>query len=427
MSHKDWRAMLDARLNNEAESTDTEYESSLTNSVENKRPEVSYSSREINNSADEDILKIITSAGKRNEGSSKSDGITMGKIIDYAIGVKGSDIHLITGSKPAVRSSKALKDIPDTEILTAEVIHNLAASLLSEKQMSVLYDVGEVDLSTFIPGKTAIRINAFKQQNNISMALRLISDKIPKFSSLNLPPVIEQFSHLHKGLVLVTGATGSGKSTTLASLVDMINEKDKKHIITVEDPIEYVHNHKSCKVNQRQVGSDTESFSSALRACLREDPDIILVGEMRDPETISIALSAAETGHLVFSTLHTVGAAKTIDRIVDSFPAENQNQIRSQLSTVLKGVVSQEMMPKVGGGVAVACEIMVATPAIRNLIREGKPHQIDSIIQTSLSAGMISLDMSLAELVKNNLIDKEVALERAQDESFLLSLIGRKG
>ncbi len=405
MSNKDWRAMLDEKLNTE----------------------VSYQAPSHKDLSAPQGMSFNHADLDHTDTSLKSEGITMGRIIDYALEVKGSDIHLIAGSKPAVRFSKMLQDIPDTEILTPNVIHNLAAGMLNDKQMRELNELGEVDLSTYIPGKTALRINAFKQQNNISMALRLISDKIPDFETLNLPTVIKQFASCHKGLVLVTGATGSGKSTTLASLVDMINQKYQKHIITVEDPIEYVHNHKVCKVNQRQVGSDTGSFSSALRACLREDPDIILVGEMRDEETISIALSAAETGHLVFSTLHTVGAAKTIDRIIDAFPAEKQNQVRSQLATVLKGVVSQEMMPKIGGGVAVACEIMVTTSAVKNLIREGKPHQIDSIIQTSQSMGMISMDMSLAELVKQGLVTKEVALERAQDESFLLNLIGRKG
>ena len=425
MTHKDWRAELDAKFSkNDLNTTLRQYQPKPEQAVNSTPRDAAYTPA----AKFESQMPLRDKLGVSSTISDlkAESNLSIGAIIDYAIQVRASDIHFIVGSRPAIRSSKLLEDMPDSDVLNADMVLNIAKSLLNDKQLEALHTDGEVDLSTLIPGKTAIRINAFKQKGNISMALRLISDKIPEFEKLNLPDTISQFANHHKGLILVTGATGSGKSTTLASMIDIINRRDKKHIITIEDPIEYVHVHKTSKVNQREIGSDTRSFASALRASLREDPDIILVGEMRDPETISIALSAAETGHLVFSTLHTVGAAKTIDRVIDAFPPESQNQVRSQLATVLNGVISQEMMPKIGGGVAVACEIMISNAAVKNLIREGKPHQINSIIQTSQNIGMISMDMSLADLVKRNLITKEIAIERSQDESFLLNLIGRK-
>lgn len=346
------------------------------------------------------------------------------EIIEYACSKGASDIHLIVGSKPAIRAYKVMEDIQSKDVLTPETAEILAMSCLSDKNMKTLEECGETDFSFTVGELGRFRANVFKQKGNYSMALRRIPVSIPEFDDLQLPPVIKSFANQHKGLVLVTGATGSGKSTTLASLINVINSTKKHHIITIEDPIEYVHKHKMSKINQREVGSDTNTFASALRAALREDPDVILVGEMRDPETIGVALTAAETGHLVFSTLHTVGAAKTIDRIIDSFPPESQNQVRSQLATVLKGVISQELLPRIDKkGIIAACEIMIVNSAIQNLIREGKPHQINSIIQTNTDVGMQSLDMHLAQLVLRGIVSKDEALVKAQDEHMLIQLI----
>lgn len=355
------------------------------------------------------------------------DSSSIDEIIKYATKVKATDIHVIVGSKPVVRVKKSLEDIPGSEEVTPEVSEKMVNSLLDEKNKEILKKVGQVDFAFSKDGFGRFRANVFKQKGNYSIALRAIPLSIPNFDDLKLPQVVKSFSKNHSGLVLVTGATGSGKSTTLASLLKLINETRKCHIITIEDPIEYVHNHISSKVNQREVGEDTDSFAGALRAALREDPDVILVGEMRDPETVSIALTAAETGHLVFSTLHTVGASKTVDRIIDVFPAEKQNQIRSQLATVLNGVISQQLIPKAdGSGIIAACEIMIATPAIRNLIREGKQHQINSIIQTSAELGMQSLDSVLAQYFLNGTITKEEALARVKDEQGFLSLVEKR-
>lgn len=346
-------------------------------------------------------------------------------VIYYAKSVKATDIHIIADSKPAVRVNKELVDIPFSNELTPEMAKKLAEECLNEKNKKILEEDGEVDFS-FPRCGARYRANVFKQKGNYSMALRVISESIPEFDSLKLPQAIKAFSEKHKGLVLVTGATGSGKSTTLASLIDIINTERKAHIITVEDPIEYVHKHKSSKINQREIGSDTKSFSSALRAALREDPDVILVGEMRDPETISTALTAAETGHLVFSTLHTVGAAKTIDRIIDAFPSEKQAQIRTQLATVLNGIVSQELIPKMDkDGIVAACEVMVVNSAIRNLIREGKPHQINSIIQMNKEIGMQSLDSALVDLASRGIISTDEVNKRAQDGQVISKMLGK--
>ncbi|MCT4618467.1 MAG: type IV pilus twitching motility protein PilT [Marinisporobacter sp.] len=352
------------------------------------------------------------------------DSRNLQEILEYAHGKGSTDIHLIVDSKPVIRVHKSLEDIEDAEMITPEISKILADSCMSESHKKILEEAGEVDFSFSVGDFGRYRANIFRQKGNYSIALRAIPVDIPNFDNLKLPPAIRSFANKHMGLVLVTGATGSGKSTTLASLLDIINQERRAHIITIEDPIEYVHVHKKCRVNQREIGGDTKSFATALRASLREDPDIILVGEMRDPETIATALTAAETGHLVFSTLHTIGAAKTIDRIIDSFPTGQQNQVRSQLATVLNGVVSQQLIPKMDGtGITAACEVMIANGAIRNLIRENKPHQINSIIQTSHDTGMQSMDYHLSQLVQQGMISKEAALERAQDEQSLSNLL----
>ena len=303
----------------------------------------------------------------------------------------------------------------------------MVQELSGEKNFKRLEEYGECDFSVTIETGERFRVNTYKQKGNYAIAIRTITAKIPEFETLGLPEVLKKFTEKHKGLVLVTGPTGSGKSTTLASLIDIINKTQQKHIITLEDPIEYVHNHKNSLVNQREIGEDTESFNSALRAILRQDPDVILIGEMRDPETISIALTAAETGHLVFSTLHTIGAAKTIDRIVDIFPSERQQQIRTQLSTVCEGIISQQLVPTIDGRRrVVSLEVMVPNSAIRNLIRENKTYQIQNIITTSNKQGMQSMDQGLINLYTQGLVSREGVLSRCTDYEYTQRLIGQR-
>lgn len=348
-------------------------------------------------------------------------------LLNYTCRVKASDLHINVGSQPMVRLNSILQQIPGTEVITPEISWELVRSLLDDDKRAYLEANGDVDFSFSKPGLGRFRVNAYRQRGTYSMAIRSLPFNIPEFDTLGLPPVIKTFAKKSRGLILATGPTGSGKSTTLASLIGMINEERKVHIITIEDPIEYLHKHRNGLIDQREVGSDAKSFASALRATLREDPDVILVGEMRDPETIAIALTAAETGHLVFSTLHTVGAAKTIDRIIDSFPPAQQNQVKGQLATVLEGVISQQLIPKRdGSGVVPAVEVMVVTPAIRNLIREGKPYQINSMIQTGTSSGMQSLEATLAKLVADGVITQEDAMIRAADPQILFQMISKR-
>ena len=303
-------------------------------------------------------------------------------LLKIAIELGASDVHITVESAPIARIKGKFIKLSD-KILTNQDTKKMVQDIAGEKNFIRIEDHGEVDFSIAIDTGERVRINVYKQKGNYAIAARTITAQIPAFESLGLPEILKTFTQKHKGLVLVTGPTGSGKSTTLASLIDIINENQQRHIITLEDPIEYVHKHKTSLVNQREIGQDTESFNSALRAILRQDPDVILIGEMRDPETISIALTAAETGHLVFSTLHTVGAAKTIDRIVDMFPSEQQQQVRAQLSTVCEGVVSQQLIQTVDGRRRIAAlEVMIANPAIRHLIRENKTYQIPNQIQT---------------------------------------------
>ncbi len=349
------------------------------------------------------------------------------ELLNYTCKMKASDLHINVGSKPTIRLNSVLQQIPNTEIVTPEISWELVRSVLDDDKRAYLETNGDVDFSFSKPGLGRFRVNAYRQRGTYSMAIRSLPFNIPNFEALGLPPVIKTFAKKSRGLVLATGPTGSGKSTTLASLIGMVNAERKVHIITIEDPIEYLHRHKSGLIDQREIGSDSRSFASALRATLREDPDVILVGEMRDPETIAIALTAAETGHLVFSTLHTVGAAKTIDRIIDSFPPAQQNQVKGQLATVLEGVISQQLIPKRdGSGVIPAVEVMVVTPAIRNLIREGKPYQINSMIQTGTSSGMQSLEMTLAQLVSDGVISQDDAMIRAADPQILFQMLNKR-
>ncbi|MGN1032061.1 MAG: type IV pilus twitching motility protein PilT [Intestinibacter sp.] len=344
-------------------------------------------------------------------------------ILDKAVNLNASDVHITVDLSPIARvNGKFIK--LEQEILTNKDVYNLLNQIIDEKLIHKIDVEGEIDFSISLSNGYRVRANIYKQKGNYAIALRIIPREIPSFEELKLPEVMKEFTKKQKGLVLITGPTGSGKSTTLASLIDLINKTRQCHIITLEDPIEYVHRHKKSIVNQREIGKDSRDFNSALRASLRQDPDVILVGEMRDSETISIALKAAETGHLVFSTMHTIGAAKTIDRIIDSFEASKQQQIRSQLSTVCTGVVSQQLIPSIDGlSRIVATEVMIANTAIRNLIRENKIYQIQNIIQTSSKQNMFSMDQDVSRLYKQGLISKESLLSRCNDLQYVRKIV----
>ena len=333
---------------------------------------------------------------------------------------EASDLHLNVGVPPVLRINGKLirMNLPE---LTPEITHEMIYSILSEKQKAGFEKFGEYDLSYELINISRFRVNVFRHRRGEGAAFRLIPEKIKTLSELGLPSILSDFTEKDRGLVLVTGPTGSGKSTTLAALIDIINKKRYDNIITIEDPIEFIHSHKNCLVSQREIGSHTTSFSSALRNALREDPDVILVGEMRDLETISMALTAAETGHLVFSTLHTISASETIERIIDVFPPHQQNQVRMQLAGSLLGIVAQTLLPVLDEkGRIPAVEIMVANPAIRNLIREGKAYQISSTIQISKKDGMQSLDQSLKDLLIEGKISQEDALKKAIDKKAFM-------
>ena len=345
--------------------------------------------------------------------------VTIQELLAEARQRGASDVHLSVGIPPKCRIHGVLEEM-NGDRLMPEDTEKLIQPMLTQRTAETLMEKGEVDFSYSAPDLGRFRVNIFKQRGTYAAVLRLINTEIPTPEQLGLPRSILGLTEKRRGLVLVTGPTGSGKSTSLASLMDIINENHSQHCITLEDPIEYVHNHKRCIINQREVGLDTESFGNALRVALREDPDVILVGEMRDLETIQIALEAAETGHLVFSTLHTIGAAPTIDRVIDVFPPHQQQQVRIQLAGVLEAVSSQQLMPTIGGrGRTAAFEVMLATPAIKNLIREAKSHQIPSIIQTSKKQGMILMDDSIYELYLKRKISIETALSYAQDPQML--------
>jgi len=336
------------------------------------------------------------------------------KYLDLAIEKKASDLHLSVSVAPTLRIDGHLIAVPSEEVLTGESCAKLVKSLMTDEQIKRIVEKKELDFS-FGYKDTRFRTNAFYQKGYLQASLRLINHEIKSMTDLGLPPILEKFTVPSQGFVIITGPTGHGKSTTLASMVEHINKTRSEHIITIEDPIEYVFEHEKSIISQREIGSDTYSFSHALRSVLREDPNVVLVGEMRDLETIEAALTVAETGHLVFTTLHTNSAAQTADRIIDVFPPHQQQQVRMQLANVLLGVVSQRLIPKTNGGRIAACEIMLANSAVKNLIREGKTHQINNIIQTSASEGMISLDKVLAELVSKGDITLDDALTWALD------------
>jgi len=310
--------------------------------------------------------------------------------------------------------------------LSQEEKRILILSLLTDKQRKKVEEGGDVDMSYETPDGMRHRVNVFHQQQRLACVIRLLNDIIPSFEQLGLPEVLRTLADEPRGLILVTGPTGSGKSTSLAAMIDYVNSRRACHILTIEDPVEYVYKQKKALIHQRSVGEDVDSFSAALRSAMREDPDVILVGEMRDYETISAAITAAETGHLVLSTLHTTGAAKTVDRIIDVFPPHSQQQIRTQLASVLKGIITQTLLPKASGqGRVAAFEIMIATDAVSTLIRENKCHQLNSVIQTGMRQGMILLDDYLSNLVRNGTITREAALEKAANRTELMNAIGR--
>ncbi len=329
--------------------------------------------------------------------------------------LKASDIHFTVGRPPVIRVRGELVAYGE-ELLTPEESQAICYGLMTPEKQQIFEEKGEVDFSWSLPSTNRYRVNVYRQRGSCTAALRMINTKIPTVEELRLPSILNTMAMKPRGLFLVTGPTGSGKSTTLAAMVGYINANRKCHILTIEDPIEYMHKHNKCLVNQREIGSDSQSFSNALRAALREDPDVILVGEMRDFETISIAISAAETGHFVMSTLHTTTASQTVDRIIDTFPPHQQHQVRGQLSTALQGIVCQQLLKTADDKMIVpAMEVLVVNDAIRNLIREGKTHQIDTILQTNIKNGMMPMDFSLAQLAKSKIITTEDAYSRCVD------------
>ncbi|HEX2294356.1 MAG TPA: PilT/PilU family type 4a pilus ATPase [Actinomycetota bacterium] len=335
-----------------------------------------------------------------------------------------SDLHLTAGVPPMIRVHGEMRPVKGYRTLFAKDLQEMIYSILTQRQREIFEDKLELDISYSLPGRARFRVNVYQQRDAIGCVMRIIPFEIKNLETLGLPPSVSEFAKLRRGLVLVTGITGSGKSTTLAGLIDIVNSTRAEHIMTVEDPIEFLHKHKKSVVNQREVGTDTHGFSQALKHVLRQDPDVILVGELRDLETISAALTAAETGHLVFGTLHTQDAPQSVDRVIDVFPPHQQQQIRVQLAGTLAGVVSQQLLPTVDGkGRVVAAEVLVATPAVRNLIREGKTHQIYSLIQTGGQHGMQTMDASLAGLVRDGRITMAVAETRASEPAEMRKLV----
>lgn len=344
----------------------------------------------------------------------------MDQILKTAVSMKASDIHITVGRSPVIRALGHMTPLENFPVINSEFSKKLIYSILSEEQQREFEKYNELDCSYFIPAVSRFRVNVMLQKKMVEAVLRVIPSKIPTPQEIGLSGAILNFVKLPRGLVLVTGPTGSGKSTTLAALVDTINGTRKEHIVTIEDPIEFVYEHKSCVIRQREVGSDTHSFANALKHILRQDPDIILVGEMRDLETISLAITAAETGHLVFGTLHTQDSPQTVDRIVDVFPPHQQQQVRVQLAGTLEGVISQQLLPRADGKGRVAVrEVMVVTQAISNLIREGKTHQIYSAIESGGKFGMNSMDSALLELVRQKVITPEVAISKSHNPEAL--------
>jgi twitching motility protein PilT len=338
---------------------------------------------------------------------------------------RASDLHLTAGARPTIRVRGRLVGLENYPVMTPAATREVIYSILTNDQRQRLETDWQLDFAYPVPGLGRFRVNAYFQRSSIGAAFRLIPFEIKSIDDLGLPPVVHDFGRKPRGFVLVTGPTGSGKSTTLAALVDEINQTREEHIMTIEDPIEFLHSHKRCIVNQREIGADAQSFSASLRSALRQDPDVILVGEMRDLETIQTALTAAETGHLVLATLHTQDAPQTIDRVIDVFPSHQQGQVRTQLSVALQGIVTQQLLPTIdGSGRCVGCEVLVPNAAVRNLIREGKTHQIASVMQTGSALGMQTMDASLVSLVQAGKITIQTAEARSSTPDELRRLMG---
>ena len=365
-------------------------------------------------------------AGRIGAEDNSADSAFLADLLTYVLDGGCSDLHLTTGACPTVRISGSLVQLDEFPVMTPQIIQQTLYTIMSQKQRETFEEKLELDFAYALPGSARFRVNVYRQRDSLGAAFRLIPNGIRPLEDLGVPPAVANFAMLARGFVLVTGPTGSGKSTTLAAVVDLANRQRNDHLMTIEDPIEFLHPHKGCLVNQREVGTDTWSFKNALKHVLRQDPDIILVGEMRDLETIEIALTAAETGHLVMATLHTQDAAQTIDRVIDVFPPGQQQQVRVQLAGALQGVVCQQLVPTADGkGRVVAVEVMTATPAIRNLIREGKTHQIYSALQAGAKHGMQTMDSHLAQLVREGRITYNAALEKCHHQEDFNRLCGR--
>jgi len=355
-----------------------------------------------------------------------TDNLSIDDLLREMVGLRASDLHVTAGTEPVVRINGSLERLQGVERMTSDLTLQLLYRMLSTEQQKHVENNGQLDLSYSIPGIARFRVNVYSQRESLAAAFRMIPTELKTLQDLGLPESLYEFAEKPRGIVLVTGPTGSGKSTTLAALIDYINTNRSDHIITIEDPIEFLHLHKRCIVNQREIGSDAPSFAAALRGALRQDPDVILLGEMRDLETISTALTAAETGHLVFATVHTQNAPSTVDRLIDVFPAAQQEQVRIQIAATLQGVVTQTLLPRADGqGRAAALEILLPDDATRNLIRQNKVEQVYSIMQTGSARGMKTMENSLAELVVHGEITKELALARSSRPDQLLGQLER--